>query len=116
MKTGAGLLMWHEDDIHMSDEVKAYYESLARGGVGLLIVESPTVDYPRGARWRERYRIDDDKYIEGLKELVEVIHRLRLSDLHADEPRRPLAGEAPRRAGAPLSTAAYSGIPGVHEV
>ncbi len=75
VKTGAGLLMWHEDDIHMREEVLAYYESLARGGVGLLIVESPTVDYPVGARWKERYRIDDDKYIEGLRELVEVIHK-----------------------------------------
>ena len=34
VKTGAGLLMWHEDDTRMSGEVKAYYESLARGGVG----------------------------------------------------------------------------------
>jgi len=75
IKTGAGMLMWHEDDIHMRDNVKAYYESLARGGVGLLIVESPTVDYPRGARWRQRYRIDDDKYIGGLRELVQVIHK-----------------------------------------
>ncbi len=74
VKTGAGLLMWHENDTRMNGAVKAYYESLARGGVGLLIVESPTVDYPRGARWRERYRIDDDKYIEGLKELVDIIH------------------------------------------
>jgi 2,4-dienoyl-CoA reductase (NADPH2) len=74
VKTGAGLLMWHEDDTRMNGAVKAYYESLARGGVGLLIVESPTVDYPRGARWRERYRIDDDKYIDGLKELVDIIH------------------------------------------
>ena len=35
----------------------------------------PTIDYPAGARWRERYRIDDDRFIEGLKELVDVIHK-----------------------------------------
>jgi 2,4-dienoyl-CoA reductase (NADPH2) len=75
IKTGAGMLMWHEDDIHMREEVKAFYEGMARGGVGLLVVESPTIDYPLGARWRQRYRIDDDKYIEGLRELVEVIHK-----------------------------------------
>ena len=40
----------------------------------LLIVESPTVEWPRGARWRDRYRIDDDKYIPGLAELVKTIH------------------------------------------
>jgi 2,4-dienoyl-CoA reductase (NADPH2) len=75
IKTGAGMLMWHEDELHMNEKMKALYESIARGGVGLLIVESPTIDYPLGARWRERYRIDDDKYIKGLSELVQVIHK-----------------------------------------
>ncbi|HSW40507.1 MAG TPA: FAD-dependent oxidoreductase [Acidobacteriota bacterium] len=75
IKSGAGMLMWHEDDVHMREEVKAFYEGIARGGVGLLIVESPTIDYPSGVRWKERYRIDDDKYIRGLSELVEVIHK-----------------------------------------
>lgn len=75
VKTGAGMLMWHQDDLHMREEVKAFYEGIARGGVGLLIVESPTIDYPRGVRWPERYRIDDDKYIQGLSELVDVIHK-----------------------------------------
>jgi 2,4-dienoyl-CoA reductase (NADPH2) len=75
IKTGAGLLMWHEDDLHMREEVKAIDESIARGGVGLLIVAAPTIDYPLGVRWRKRYRIDDDKYIQGLSELVEVIHK-----------------------------------------
>jgi 2,4-dienoyl-CoA reductase (NADPH2) len=75
VKSGAGMLMWHEDDLHMRPEVLAFYEGIARGGVGLLIVESPTIDYPRGVRWRERYRIDDDKYIQGLSELVHIIHK-----------------------------------------
>jgi 2,4-dienoyl-CoA reductase (NADPH2) len=75
VKTGAGVFMWHEDETHMNASVLAFYESLARGGVGLLIVESPTIDYPAGARWRPRYRIDDDKYIQGLSELVQVIHK-----------------------------------------
>src|SRR4030042_1326340 len=75
VKTGAGTFMWHEDETHMNKTVLAYYESLARGGVGLLIVESPTIDYPAGVRWRPRYRIDDDKYIPGLSELAEIIHK-----------------------------------------
>jgi 2,4-dienoyl-CoA reductase (NADPH2) len=75
IKSGAGMLMGHEDDLHMGEDVLAYYERLAKGGVGLLIVEAATVDYPWGARHRSRYRIDDDKYIEGWKELAEVIHR-----------------------------------------
>ena len=75
VKTGAGTFMWHEDDTRMNKAALAYYESLARGGVGLLIVESPTIDYPSGTRWRQRYRIDDDKYIQGLSELAAIIHK-----------------------------------------
>jgi 2,4-dienoyl-CoA reductase (NADPH2) len=75
VKTGAGVMMWHEDETTMNGKVLAYYESLARGGVGLLIVESPTIDYPAGARWRARYRIDDDKYVPGLSELPKIIHK-----------------------------------------
>jgi len=75
IKTAAGLNMWHENDLHMRDEVKAFYEGIARGGVGLLIVESPVIDYPKGMRSRDRYRLDDDRYIEGMSELVDVIHR-----------------------------------------
>ena len=75
VKPGAGMLMWHEDDVHMREEVKAFYERFAMGGVGLLIVEAVTVDYPWGARYRNRYRIDDDRFLPGLRELAEVIHR-----------------------------------------
>lgn len=75
IKSGAGMLMWHEDDVHMREEVKAHYERFARGGVGLVIVEAVTVDYPWGARYRNRYRIDEDRFMPGLAELAEVIHR-----------------------------------------
>ena len=74
IKTASGMLMWHENDLNVNERVKAYYESIARGGVGLLIVESATIDYPFGRRWKERYRIDDDKYIKGLSELTKIIH------------------------------------------
>ena len=75
IKTGATTMYWHQDELHMNETTKAFYEAIAKGGVGLLIVESPTIDYPLGTRWREQYRIDDDKYIEGLSELVQVIHK-----------------------------------------
>ncbi len=75
IKTGASTLYWHEDELHMNRTMLAYYEAIARGGVGLLIVESPTIDYPSSSRWRQIYRLDDDRYTEGLSELVQVIHR-----------------------------------------
>lgn len=75
IKTGASALYWHEDELHMNKTMLAYYEAIARGGVGLLIVESPTIDYPSSSRWKHIYRFDDDKYIEGMSELVQVIHK-----------------------------------------
>ena len=32
------------------------------------------VDCPLGTRWKERYRIDDDRFLPGLTELAEAIH------------------------------------------
>ncbi len=75
IKTGASSLYWHEDELHMNQTTLAFYEALARGGVGLVIVESPTIDYPSSSRWKQIYRLDGDKYIEGMSELVQVIHK-----------------------------------------
>ncbi|MEW6400628.1 MAG: FAD-dependent oxidoreductase [Chloroflexota bacterium] len=75
IKTGASTLLWHDDELHMNKTVLAFYEAIARGGIGLLIVESPTIDYPSSSRWHQIYRLDDDRFIEGMRELVQVIHK-----------------------------------------
>jgi 2,4-dienoyl-CoA reductase (NADPH2) len=112
VKTGAGTFMWHEDETRMNKTILAYYESLARGGVGLLIVESPTVDYPAGVRWRQRYRIDDDKYIKGLSELPEIIHKYgcpTFMQMNHDGPwQAPLLGEDSPYQGPPIGASAVT--------
>jgi 2,4-dienoyl-CoA reductase-like NADH-dependent reductase (Old Yellow Enzyme family)/thioredoxin reductase len=56
----------------VTDRTLAYYAERARGGVGLLVVE--------GCRWRMRasaggwIMATSDKYIPGLKKLVDTIH------------------------------------------
>ena len=76
IKTGAGTFFPSGDkDEPMNDKVKLFYESIARGGVGLLIIESPIIDYPVGARRKNRLRIDDDRYLEGLRELTQIMHK-----------------------------------------
>jgi 2,4-dienoyl-CoA reductase (NADPH2) len=98
IKTGAGLLMSHESDTHMRPEVLAFYESMARGGTGLIVVESPTIDYPAGVRWRWRYRADDDRFLEGLKELVDVMHKHdcpTFMQMYHDGPWQPHLGFEP---------------------
>jgi 2,4-dienoyl-CoA reductase (NADPH2) len=75
IKTAAGTRYTHHEDLHLSDTARAFYEALARGGVGLLVVESPAVDFPLGLTNIQRFRIDDDKYIPLFKELTGVIHK-----------------------------------------
>jgi 2,4-dienoyl-CoA reductase (NADPH2) len=76
IKTGALTgFSGEKDDERVNDTVKSYYEAIARGGIGLLIIESPVSDYPRGTRRKKRMRIDDDRYIPGLSELTQVVHK-----------------------------------------
>lgn len=51
-----------------------YYESRAKGGVGLIIVENACVDFPSGANGTTQLRIDEDSNIPGLAELCERVH------------------------------------------
>jgi 2,4-dienoyl-CoA reductase-like NADH-dependent reductase (Old Yellow Enzyme family)/NADH dehydrogenase FAD-containing subunit len=54
---------------------KDFYEALAMGGVGLIIVESSAVEYPLGIRKPPQSHFEDDKYIPEFRELTQVIHR-----------------------------------------
>jgi len=52
-----------------------YYAERAKGGVGLIIVENTSVDYPRGKATPHQISIDHDTYLEGLSELAQAIKR-----------------------------------------
>jgi len=112
VKTGASMCYWHSDHTHMAEKAKAYYGAVARGGVGLLIIESPAIDWPYGSRWKERYRIDDDRYIGGLAELAEVIHAEgcpTFVQMWHDGPwQRPLFGPPALYEGPPIGASAVS--------
>jgi 2,4-dienoyl-CoA reductase (NADPH2) len=74
VKSGAAARYWGDGENQVSDRIKHYYESFARGGIGLVIVESPSLT-PAEGRMRGNYRLDDDKYIKGVSELTALIHR-----------------------------------------
>jgi 2,4-dienoyl-CoA reductase (NADPH2) len=74
IKSSAGLQYTTRDEYQITDKVKFLYEALARGGVGLLNVEGPSID-PDESRYRERFRLDDDRYIKGFSDLVKIIHK-----------------------------------------
>jgi 2,4-dienoyl-CoA reductase (NADPH2) len=61
---------------YVGDRALAYYENMAKGGVGLLITESCGVEYPLGVQHPPvQFHLDDDKYIPSYAELTKVIHK-----------------------------------------
>ena len=59
----------------VTDRFLAYHEARAKGGVGLDIIENANVDSAGGAGLPFGLNADDDKYIPGLRKLVQVIHK-----------------------------------------
>src|SRR4030042_985122 len=59
---------------YVTERTKNYYEARARGGAGLIIVEFSYV-HPRGQARANQLGISDDKFIPGLSELAQVIHK-----------------------------------------
>ncbi len=52
-----------------------HYSERAKGGVGAIIVEVTCVDSPLGLNTKGMLVIDDDKYIPGMTQLADVIHK-----------------------------------------
>ncbi len=57
------------DNGYVTERMIDYYETRAKGGVGLLTVEDGIIDYPTGNNTDNPLSIDDDKYISMLKKL-----------------------------------------------
>ncbi|MGA3128781.1 MAG: FAD-dependent oxidoreductase [Candidatus Korobacteraceae bacterium] len=85
IKTANGTSFMDEDQT-VGDRQIAYYESLARGGVGFLTVESCGVEYPLGIQHVHyapdgtliagvQLHFDDDKFIPTYARLAAAIHK-----------------------------------------
>ncbi len=64
-----------EVDGHITDQFLYFVEAIAKGGVGLQIVEGGTLDYPQGAHDVFHFRIDDDEYLPGWVKVAEASHK-----------------------------------------
>ena len=62
-------------DGYVTDKLKNYYEKRAAGGVGLIIVEATCVDSTEGKSLAPQLFIDNDRFIPGLCDLVDRIHK-----------------------------------------
>jgi 2,4-dienoyl-CoA reductase (NADPH2) len=77
-KTGAGSTLG-DGSGKVTRRHKAFYGALARGGVGLIVVESGSIDRPPDAGISSGagtfLRFDNDDFIPSLQELVDLIHK-----------------------------------------
>jgi 2,4-dienoyl-CoA reductase-like NADH-dependent reductase (Old Yellow Enzyme family)/thioredoxin reductase len=63
------------DEGAITDLTVAHYVARARGGVGLLILETSAVAWPVGATSRHQPALSDDRFVPGLSRLAEAVHR-----------------------------------------
>ena len=85
IKTANGTSYMEASDQTVGERMVAYYERLARGGVGFIVVESCGVEYPLGTQHVHYHadgsyqgvqlHLDDDRYIEGFSRLTDAVHR-----------------------------------------
>ena len=62
------------EDGCVTERTRDYYEARAKGGAALLIVEA-TYIHLRGWAFANQLGISDDRFIPGMSELVQAIHR-----------------------------------------
>ncbi len=63
-----------EDD-HTTEQLTAYYEKRAQGGIGLIILETSAITWPAGASMPNMIGFSKDEFIPSLKSLTERIHQ-----------------------------------------
>ncbi|MCB1704031.1 MAG: FAD-dependent oxidoreductase [Halioglobus sp.] len=62
-------------DGHCTEQLVAYYEARARGGAGLLVLETSAAFWPSGASMPNTIAFSDDRFIPGLAELTHRVHQ-----------------------------------------
>ena len=63
-----------EPDGHCGARIRAYHEEQAKGGVGLIITGVAGVAWPVGGNQVNQLAISDDRFLPGLKALVDAVH------------------------------------------
>ena len=62
-------------DGHCTEQLMAYYEARAKGGAGLLILETSAACWPNGSTMPNTVAFSRDEFLPGLTELAERVHR-----------------------------------------
>ncbi len=108
VKTAAGTNFWDMGERRVSEKGKAYYGAVAKGGAGLVIVESCIMEDPFDEPGDQRYRLDDDKFIKEVSEITAAIHAHNcpafVQTYHRGPWPQPYAPRRPRIAASAVQT------------
>lgn len=63
------------EDGHCTERLIAYYEARAKGGAGLLVLETSAACWPNGSTMPNTVAFSGDEFLPGLTELAERVHR-----------------------------------------
>ena len=75
VKTAAQTYFFESGEHRVGSIAKAFYGAVARGGAGLIITETPAMEWPLLEEGDRRFRIDDDKYLPDIEELSAEVHK-----------------------------------------
>src|SRR5690606_11868930 len=64
-----------ESDGTCGERIQAYYEARAAGGAGLLIMGVGAIAFPAGTAEPYQVGLSDDRFLPGLTQLAERVHR-----------------------------------------
>jgi len=70
VKSAAGTWYWARGDNPVTEKAKCVYESFAKGGVGLIVMESPSIE--EGGK---SYRLDNEQHRKHITGLTALIHK-----------------------------------------
>lgn len=64
-----------ESDGHCGERIQAFYEERAKGGAAMLTMGVCSIAYPAGTAEPYQVAVSDDKFIPGLKQLTDRVHK-----------------------------------------
>ena len=63
------------EDGQCNERLIAYYEARAKGGTGLIVLETSAACFPNGSTMPNTVAFSDDKFLPGLTQLAQRVHR-----------------------------------------
>jgi 2,4-dienoyl-CoA reductase-like NADH-dependent reductase (Old Yellow Enzyme family)/thioredoxin reductase len=61
-------------DSRVNPKMLEFYRTRAKGGVALIVLECPCLDYPRAYKGPQELRFDTQEHANGIKHLLDAIH------------------------------------------